>query len=879
MKILQRLGSQWLDGASLAANPRFDRFVGPVAILLTIAISQLLLSLHFQVVGPFPLMVIFVIYSALRGGTKSGLASAVMSCFYLAHYLHHVGQFIQDSGVASARVASWGITLPVIAVMVGSLKKRHVDKAASVSGDRYFKELTDTIEQIVWIAAPDGSSVYYNSRWFEYSGLKMSETEGWRWAQAIHPDDQAQAVEIWASAMKSGDRYEIEYRLRRADGTFRWHLGRARPVRGSHGRITKWLGTATDIHDQKVAERSAIESRQRVDAVVANASVILFCLDKNGIYTYAEGSALEYIGVKPGDRVGRSAFEINKSNPKVMDALHRAFKGERVSFLTEVNGHWFECLFNPTFDSSGAVSGIMGTAFNVNERVQAEQAVKAAQLKLKAIINQAPVVIWSINKEGRYTLREGKALELIESMPGEMVGSSAFELFKDFPSKVEHLQRALQGETLELEYKVGDRFFSDHLSPSRDPDGSITGAGGISIDITARKLAEMARADYEMREASARETSRVKSEFLAKMSHEIRTPINAVIGMTGLLLDTPLTRSQREYGETIRQSADGLLGLVNDVLDFSKAEAGKMTLEKIDFELEQLIREIERTLSFSVTKKGLKLFRSISPELPRFLKGDPTRLRQVLLNLLNNAVKFTPFGHVTFEAELEQDAEGTPRVRFEISDTGIGISPEAMGRMFDAFSQADSSTTRRFGGTGLGLSICKHLVRLMGGDIGVESDEGRGSTFWFTIPFQMGVEPQPSDSHDAVRDKAARQPLRVLVAEDNSINQVIAVKMLEQMGHSVVAVENGQMAIDAIRASYFDIVLMDCQMPELDGYQATRVIRESLGPEHSRIPIVAMTANAMPTDRDKCLEAGMDDYVSKPVKAEDLQTILEKNLR
>jgi CheY-like chemotaxis protein len=320
------------------------------------------------------------------------------------------------------------------------------------------------------------------------------------------------------------------------------------------------------------------------------------------------------------------------------------------------------------------------------------------------------------------------------------------------------------------------------------------------------------------------------------------------------------------------------LTLVNDILDISKAEAGKIDLEIINFDLEHVIVDIERTLGLSAKKKGIKLLKSVSTDLPAYLKGDPTRLRQVLANLVNNAIKFTSQGSVTIEVNSETQNRDQVRLRFEVTDTGIGIPVESLSRMFQSFSQADASTTRKFGGTGLGLSISKHLVTLMGGEIGVKSTAGLGSAFWFTIPFEMGSQllGEASTSDDA--SVGVQRKLRILIAEDNSVNQFIAIKMFEKLGHTAVAVANGNEAFDALRTIPYDLVFMDCQMPELDGYATTKMIRNAKTLECNNIPIIAMTANAMSGDREKCIGAGMNDYVSKPMKLKDLALAIERNV-
>ncbi len=372
--------------------------------------------------------------------------------------------------------------------------------------------------------------------------------------------------------------------------------------------------------------------------------------------------------------------------------------------------------------------------------------------------------------------------------------------------------------------------------------------------------------------------TQAKSEFLANMSHEIRTPINGVIGMTGLILDTPLNPEQKDYAEYIQKSADSLLTVINDILDFSRVEAGKLEFEEIDFKLKSTIGHSVKAFCFLTQKKGLTLTAEIADDLPPYLKGDPGRLVQILNNLISNAIKFTSTGGVLLRLTSESKTGNGATLRFEVQDTGLGIPEKALDRLFQVFSQVDSSTARRFGGSGLGLSICKMLVELMGGKIGVRSEEGKGSTFWFTVEFRIGQPPEHLDSEQEVGilggDPNAK-PKRILVAEDNFINQRVTLGMLKKMGYHADAVANGHEVLDALRDFPYDLILMDCQMPEMDGYEATRQIRRS-DLKCKNIIILAMTANAMKEDSERCIQAGMNGYISKPVAQKQLSAVLRK---
>jgi signal transduction histidine kinase/HPt (histidine-containing phosphotransfer) domain-containing protein/ActR/RegA family two-component response regulator len=441
---------------------------------------------------------------------------------------------------------------------------------------------------------------------------------------------------------------------------------------------------------------------------------------------------------------------------------------------------------------------------------------------------------------------------------------------EDVPSRYETLLNHANGSTVQIEVNAGPTTFLGKLA-------NLV----IVRDITDRKNHELA---LKLAKDAAEAASLSKSQFLANMSHEIRTPMNGVLGMAELMLGTELSEEQRGFAETIFDSGTSLLSILNDILDFSKMEAGWMALEAIEFDLRGIVEEVRRLFAESARRKNIELVCHVAGDVPATVEGDPIRLRQILNNLVGNAIKFTAAGEIVVTVNLEEMRDRSVAVQFEVMDTGIGIPAEAQANIFNAFSQADGSMSRKYGGTGLGLAICRQLCEMMGGFIEVESAPGEGSVFRFELKFKKvegaaaGMSAPFPDNPVPFSQREVYFEGTVLLAEDNLVNQKMTGTMLQRFGLGVDLVSNGLQALEAFSAKTYEAVLLDCQMPEMDGYDTARRIREreAAFPENRRphMPIIALTAHAMKGDRELCLAAGMDDYLTKPFNREQLAETL-----
>jgi two-component system sensor histidine kinase/response regulator len=540
---------------------------------------------------------------------------------------------------------------------------------------------------------------------------------------------------------------------------------------------------------------------------------------------------------------------------------------------------WVEGHSVPEREASGSTIW-HGVLTDITKRVKDQQQLIESEARFRTLMDNAPDAAYiQTNRCFAYVNRALMKLLGAES-PSQLLGRPILEVIgPEFQSIVKERIRILNEErasvpTRELQLiRFDGKLVDVEISAVPIDFHGERGALAFARDITRRKQQE---AELQKAKQYADTVSSAKSQFLATVSHEIRTPMNGVIGMANLLLETNLSSEQRHYTEILRDSGNDILVIINDILDFSKIEAGKLAIEPLPFDLHRAIKEVSDLLAAKAQKKKIELRLQVAETTPKRVIGDRVRVRQILLNLADNAIKFTAQGQVAIDVSCIENSADAVRVKFAVSDTGIGIPLEKQGRLFQKFSQAETSTTRRFGGTGLGLAICKQLVELMGGQIGVRSEPGKGSSFWCELPFPIDRESEVSSDQSSQKDETTIMypALAVLLAEDNPTSQLVATSMLERLGCKVDIAATGAEAVAMVVKKKYNLVFMDCHMPEMDGIEAARKIRAS-ETDGKHLPIIAFTAGALAVDREKFTEAGMDDYVLKPVN----KKILEKTLR
>ena len=977
--------------------------------------------------------------------------------FWLTRHLKALAQ-------ASLEVASGNLSPPLLPegnddvghlgaafnIMSRVIKERVTEltaaKETAEASETQLRSITQSANDAIVMMDPQGAISYWNPAAEQILGYQAQEVLGQDLHSLVVPerylaDHQAAFHEFLRSSRGDGMGKTIEVCAKRKDGQ-EIEVALSLSSVLLHGAWHS-VGILRDISEDKQAEKVLQESKENYRRVFDNQILAICIFDVETLLLVdVNDSAVWLYGYGREEMLGMKASELSAKPEAAIDFIRSVTTTDSffvpLGYHRRKDGTVFPAEIVGDTHMRDGRRVILIMVQDISQRKQAEQQQKESKEMLNLILNSTAEGIYGIDLSGRCTFCNQASVELLGyEHQGELLGNNMHDLIhhslpdgSPFPVYTCRIFNSFSlGEGTHVDDEVfwrkdGSSFPAEYWSFPQYKNGEIVGAVITFFNITERKLFERQLLRARDRAESA---NIAKSEFLANMSHEIRTPMNGVIGMTSLLLDTELNKEQRHYAETVRASGESLLGLVNDILDFSKIEAGKLNLEVLDFDLSCLLDDFASTLALRAQEKGLELICAADLMVPVLLRGDPGRLRQILTNLTGNAIKFTHAGEVVIRVSLMAESETDVQLLFSVRDTGIGIPADKIDLIFDKFSQVDASTTRKYGGTGLGLAISKQLAQLMGGEVGIESEEGKGSNFWFTVrlakqaegtqaellppadlsdvralivddnatnrkilflrlvswgmrptetedapsalklldqavdegdPFRMALidmrmpdidgetlgrvikanprfsdirmvmltsigargearrfeeigfaayatkpirhqelkdllslallerdggqrMPQPIVTRHQAREtrqsRFAHRNARILLAEDSITNQQVALGLLRKLGLSAEAVANGAEAVKALETIPYDLVLMDCQMPEMDGYQATARIRDPQSKclNHT-IPIVAMTANAMQGDREKCLEAGMDDYVSKPVSSPALAEVLDK---
>jgi len=674
---------------------------------------------------------------------------------------------------------------------------------------------------------------------------------------------------------------QAELRLRRQDGSPVWVIAKSSLVEHADGTPPSIEGTFIDITERKMAEQALEESEKRFRTLFENATVGLYRTTPDGRILMANPALLRMLGYETLDELACRDLEKSGFEPSYPRDVFRE-QIERDGEVTGLEAAWQRRDGSAMFvrESARAIRGEHGEVLyydgiveDVTQRKWAQDALRNSEERYRQLFERNLAGVFRATMDGKILdCNQASARVLGYGSREELLSVPMPELFADPADGIAAHDRLLREKTLTnfdvpLKRKDGSVVWILE-NASLIANGDPPYVEGTFIDISERRQAEQ-----EMRKAkeAAEAASRAKSDFLANMSHEIRTPLNGIMGMTDLVLDSHLDPQQRDDLKTVRESADSLLGIVNNILDFSKIEARQLDMDRAEFNLKDNVNETLKAFYLLAGQKQLELACHFHPGLPATVVGDPLRLRQILVNLIGNAIKFTERGKVVVRVEKLSESAKEAAFHMSVSDTGVGIPSDKQEAIFEAFVQADTSSTRRFGGTGLGLTIANQLVGLMGGRMWVESALGKGSTFHFTV--HLGLSGAPEECRGGGGSATlgeARQRLRILVVEDNPVGLLLAMRLLEKRGHSTVPAASGRQALAALEQQDFDLVLMDVQMPDLNGFEATAAIREKERLTGAHLPIIAVTAHAMEGDRERCLAAGMDGYVTKPIQVEEL---------
>ena len=805
------------------------------------------------------------------------------------------------------------ILLSIQDITEKKLAQKKIDES-----EKQFSTLVDNMETLAWLANADGWIFWYNNRWYEYTGTTPEEMEGWGWKSVHDPEQLPAVLERWQNSINTGEPFEMVFPLRGADKIFRPFLTRVIPMKDKEGKVIRWIGTNTDISEQRKHVEIIEESEKKFREMAELMPQKVWTSDPEGNKNYFNQTLLDYAGKTFEELKGTGWEQImhpddwEKNKKQWEEALRTGKKYESENRLLRKDGVylWHLTQAVPIKDEENKIKMWVGSKTEIQEQRKQQEELEQAVIKRtnelqeankdleqknkelfltrekllseysRSLIEASLDPLFTINPEGKITDMNQAAVDMTGMSREKLSGSGFFNYFND-EEKAKQVYKDVFAKMSVTDFPltIRDGRHTDVLfngSVYKNDKGDVIGAVLMARDITeikrvetelteAKVFAELATVMAEDAKRKAETAMQAKQQFLSNMSHEIRTPMNAIIGFTKVILKTDISAKQKEYLSAIKLSGDALIVLINDILDLAKVDAGKMYFEQIPFKLALSMSAMLHLFETKIQEKNLLLEMEFDSKIPEVLLGDPVRLHQIIINLVSNAVKFTSEGKITVDVRMAEEDKEYITIEFTVTDTGIGIPSDKMEKIFENFQQASSGTSRLYGGTGLGLAIVKQLVESQGGIISVKSNPGEGSVFSFTLSFKKTNEAAELESEidpDSYREDTGVKNIRVLVAEDIPLNQLLMKTLLDDFGFDLDMADNGKIAIEKLQSKTYDIILMDLQMPEMNGFEATDYIRNTL---NSKIPIIALTADVTTADLEKCKAVGMNDYLAKPI--------------
>lgn len=771
-------------------------------------------------------------------------------------------------------------TISGITIIGNDVTEQVIAKRKIEESEQRLRLLADLMPAKISHASADGSVSYFNKHWLDFSGYTFEELRDFGYHQIMHPDEVEEFQQRFQKAAETGTDLVMEMRFKNKQGDYVWHLNIASPIKDNNGIHEMWIGVTTEIHEQKTVAEKIKASEERFRLLVMQAPVAICVLrGEDFIFETLNQEMANLLDRKIEDSLGKPLFEVitevkDQVYKGLLDDIYRTgnrFVSPELPLTIHRNGRmedvFVKFVYEPLRETDGTISGVMVLADEITEQINARKVIEVSEKKFRILTNNMPQKITNADAEGNVIFFNQQWIDDTGLTFDELVAYGWVKAIHpdDLELTVNTWKHSVAtGDVFDMECRIQNKEgdYRWHLSRAvsvKDETGKIIMWVGSNTDIHELKEA---KSKAEAATLLAEEAMQGKQQFLSNMSHEIRTPMNAIIGFTNVLLKSKLDKTQEEYLTAIKVSGDALLVLINDILDLAKVDAGRMTFEQIPFNLATSLSAMLLLFDIKIKEKNLELVEQLDTAIPEIILGDPIRLRQIILNLVSNAVKFTEIGKITIGVALLKQDEKEVTLEFTVTDTGIGIHKNKLEHIFDDFGQATYENSRLYGGTGLGLSIVRKLTEQQGGTIHVESELGKGSAFSFELSFAKTNQKIKHETERISNKQAEIKNLNVLVAEDMPLNQLLIKIILADFGFEADIAGNGKIAIEKLQQNKYDLVLMDLQMPEMNGFEATAYVRNTM---NSNIPIIALTADVTTIDVEKARAVGMNDYISKPI--------------